>query len=122
MDYMADRSMPYDWQHMTDDIHFDDSLVNDAHYERPFAKYYADDDALPSMRTNRRPSPASSDDKWQNVELANSHEINEAFSRELEDLFSQGVRGLLTTYMQKALQPAIKETLMESMGYTLSYG
>ncbi|XP_055385532.1 uncharacterized protein LOC129614719 [Condylostylus longicornis] len=48
--------------------------------------------------------------------------INDAFTNELEQLFSMGVRGMLTTYMQKTLQPAIKETLMENMGYTLSYG
>lgn len=45
-----------------------------------------------------------------------------AESKDMENLFSMGVRGLLTTYMQRALQPAIKETLMENMGYTLSYG
>lgn len=48
--------------------------------------------------------------------------VGDAMSGELEKLFSMGVRGLLTTYMQRALQPAIKETLMENMGYTLSYG
>ncbi|EDW84388.2 uncharacterized protein Dwil_GK13172 [Drosophila willistoni] len=48
--------------------------------------------------------------------------VGDAMSNELEKLFSMGVRGLLTTYMQRALQPAIKETLMENMGYTLSYG
>lgn len=51
-----------------------------------------------------------------------ANDVNDALSNELEKLFSLGVRGLLTTYMQKALQPAIKETLMENMGYTLSYG
>lgn len=49
-------------------------------------------------------------------------DINDAMRTELEKLFSMGVRGLLTTYMQRALQPAIKETLMENMGYTISYG
>ncbi|KAH8358417.1 hypothetical protein KR093_000064, partial [Drosophila rubida] len=48
--------------------------------------------------------------------------VGGAMSNELEKLFAMGVRGLLTTYMQRALQPAIKETLMENMGYTLSYG
>lgn len=49
-------------------------------------------------------------------------EVNNAFSRELERIFAIGVRSLLTTYMQKSLQPAIKKTLMENMGYTVSYG
>ncbi|XP_062536085.1 uncharacterized protein LOC134205144 isoform X2 [Armigeres subalbatus] len=57
---------------------------------------------------------------WQTVESNDA--LDEAYSNEIDNLFSKGVRGLLTTYMQKALQPAIKETLMESMGYTLSYG
>ncbi|XP_073820511.1 uncharacterized protein [Musca autumnalis] len=49
-------------------------------------------------------------------------DVNDALRDELEKLFSMGVRSLLTTYMQRALQPAIKETLMENMGYTISYG
>ncbi|XP_053659160.1 uncharacterized protein LOC128708225 [Anopheles marshallii] len=60
------------------------------------------------------------DKGWQNVET--NEALDDAYSNEIDNLFSKGVRGLLTTYMQKALQPAIKETLMESMGYTLSYG
>ncbi|XP_017786366.1 PREDICTED: uncharacterized protein LOC108569359 [Nicrophorus vespilloides] len=49
-------------------------------------------------------------------------EEEEDLSREMEDIFLKGIRSLLTTYMQKELQPAIKETLMTNMGYTLSYG
>lgn len=47
---------------------------------------------------------------------------DEELSREMEDIFLKGIRSLLTTYMQKELQPAIKETLMRNMGYTVSYG
>lgn len=60
--------------------------------------------------------------QFQNIELADSEEIIGPLSSELEYFYSRGVRGLLTSYMQKALQPAIKATLMESLGYTLSYG
>lgn len=49
-------------------------------------------------------------------------EDEEGISREMEDIFLRGIRSLLTTYMQKQLQPAIKETLMTNMGYTVSYG
>ncbi|XP_019881185.1 uncharacterized protein LOC109609013 [Aethina tumida] len=49
-------------------------------------------------------------------------EEDEDLSREMEDIFLKGIRSLLTTYMQKELQPAIKETLMKNMGYTVSYG
>ncbi|KAL1517885.1 hypothetical protein ABEB36_001591 [Hypothenemus hampei] len=47
---------------------------------------------------------------------------DEEISREMEDIFLRGIRSLLTSYMQKELQPAIKETLMKNMGYTVSYG
>lgn len=61
--------------------------------------------------------------QWQNIEpLASSAERDEQRTRDLEGMFARGVRGLLTSYMQRALQPAIKETLMESLGYRLSYG
>uniref|UniRef100_A0A182JWT2 Uncharacterized protein n=1 Tax=Anopheles christyi TaxID=43041 RepID=A0A182JWT2_9DIPT len=66
------------------------------------------------------PTHSNPDKGWQNVET--NEALDDAYSNEIDNLFSKGVRGLLTTYMQKALQPAIKETLMESMGYTLSYG
>lgn len=65
----------------------------------------------------------NNNNNWHNAERpTNSEEVNEALMRELEKLFSMGVRGLLTTYMQKTLQPAIKETLMQNMGYKISYG
>ncbi|CAH0584097.1 unnamed protein product [Chrysodeixis includens] len=51
-------------------------------------------------------------------------ELDEAedISREMEDIFTKGIRTLLTTYMKKELQPAIKDTLMRNMGYVISYG
>lgn len=47
---------------------------------------------------------------------------DDVLSKEMEDIFLKGIRSLLTSYMQKELQPAIKETLMTNMGYTISYG
>lgn len=47
---------------------------------------------------------------------------NEDISQEMEDIFLRGIRSLLTKYMEKQLQPALKDTLMVNMGYTLSYG
>uniref|UniRef100_A0A182P3Z7 Uncharacterized protein n=1 Tax=Anopheles epiroticus TaxID=199890 RepID=A0A182P3Z7_9DIPT len=75
---------------------------------------------LPSSYGNGPAAHGNPDKGWQNVET--NEALDDAYSNEIDNLFSKGVRGLLTTYMQKALQPAIKETLMESMGYTLSYG
>lgn len=49
-------------------------------------------------------------------------EEKDEVSREMEDIFLKGIRSLLTTYMQKELQPAIKQTLMTNLGYTISYG
>ncbi|XP_037036043.1 uncharacterized protein LOC119074148 [Bradysia coprophila] len=102
----------------TDDIRFDDELLDNSNSRsesRTFGNYFDN-----NREGHRMGQPFSG--QWQNVELANSDEQDDAYSRELEDLFSKGVRSILTSYMQKALQPAIKETLMESMGYTLSYG
>jgi hypothetical protein len=44
------------------------------------------------------------------------------FTQEMEDVFLRGIQSLLTRYMEKQLQPALKETLMANMGYTVSYG
>lgn len=63
--------------------------------------------------------------EWHKVEANDqyqSDEIASAFLRELESLFSKGAQGILTSYIQRMLQPAIKNTLMEGMGYTISYG
>jgi len=40
----------------------------------------------------------------------------------MEDVFLQGASQALTRYIERQLHPAIKETLMLSMGYTISYG
>ncbi|XP_076627044.1 uncharacterized protein LOC143344664 [Colletes latitarsis] len=46
----------------------------------------------------------------------------EHIAREMEDVFLRGASQALTRYIEKQLHPAIKETLMLSMGYTISYG
>jgi len=46
----------------------------------------------------------------------------EHITREMEDVFLQGASQTLTRYIERQLHPAIKETLMLSMGYTISYG
>jgi hypothetical protein len=46
----------------------------------------------------------------------------EYITREMEDVFLQGASQALTRYIERQLHPAIKETLMLSMGYTISYG
>lgn len=63
--------------------------------------------------------------EWHKIESNDHHqsdEIASAFLRELESLFSKGAQGILTSYIQTMLQPAIKNTLMEEMGYRISYG
>lgn len=44
------------------------------------------------------------------------------FMQEVEDVFLRGIQSLLARYMEKQLQPALKDTLMANMGYTISYG
>jgi hypothetical protein len=95
----------------------DDFFLNDEDnlFTQPCCESFAD-------RNRRMKAYDAKNYNWEKMELVNNEELEEGFSREIEELFSNGVRSLLTTYMQKALQPAIKETLMESMGYKLSYG
>ncbi|XP_068085133.1 uncharacterized protein [Anabrus simplex] len=44
------------------------------------------------------------------------------FTQEMEDVFVKGIQSLLATFMEKQLQTALKEAMMLSMGYTISYG
>lgn len=46
----------------------------------------------------------------------------ENVAREMEDVFLRGASEAITKYIERQLHPAIKETLMVSMGYTISYG
>ncbi|KAJ8958142.1 hypothetical protein NQ318_006079 [Aromia moschata] len=82
------------------------NVRTDSHFVEPgFISVYAYG-CEPRLRQHRR----------------DSREEDEEMSREMEDVFLKGIRSLLTTYMQRELQPAIKETLMRNMGYTVSYG
>ncbi|CAH0388574.1 unnamed protein product [Bemisia tabaci] len=49
-------------------------------------------------------------------------DISPNVSQEMEEVFLRGIRSLLTKYMEKKLHPALKDTLMINMGYTVSYG
>ncbi|XP_014257451.1 uncharacterized protein LOC106671128 isoform X2 [Cimex lectularius] len=41
---------------------------------------------------------------------------------EMEEVFIRGVRSLLTRYLEHQLQPALRDTLMLNLGYSISYG
>ncbi|XP_025268156.1 uncharacterized protein LOC105257979 [Camponotus floridanus] len=68
------------------------------------------------------------DDNFDNLFPIDSEDSNrnwqskEYITREMEDVFLQGASQVLTRYIENQLHPAIKETLMLSMGYTISYG
>lgn len=51
-----------------------------------------------------------------------SWQSKEYIAREMEDIFLRGASKTLTSYIERQLHPAIKEALMISMGYTISYG
>lgn len=51
-----------------------------------------------------------------------SWQSKEYITREMEDVFLQGASHALTRYIERQLHPAIKEILMLSMGYIISYG
>uniref|UniRef100_A0A034WTS8 Uncharacterized protein n=1 Tax=Bactrocera dorsalis TaxID=27457 RepID=A0A034WTS8_BACDO len=96
-----------DWR---DEFSFDDDILS------------ISDDLQDLIAPDARAFADLFSDDFERENVRDRDEVGDAFSSELEKIFSMGVRGLLTTYMQRALQPAIKETLMENMGYTLSYG
>lgn len=100
-------------EHFNDEMSFDDDILN-----------FSDDKLQDLVEPDARAfADIFSANTGTGGNMFNDHEeVNDAMRNELEKLFSMGVRGLLTTYMQRALQPAIKETLMENMGYTISYG
>ncbi|XP_076763634.1 uncharacterized protein LOC143431032 [Xylocopa sonorina] len=51
-----------------------------------------------------------------------SWQSKEHIAKEMEDVFLRGASQALTRYIERQLHPAIKEALMISMGYTISYG
>ncbi|XP_076241662.1 uncharacterized protein LOC143183811 isoform X2 [Calliopsis andreniformis] len=78
--------------------------------------------------TPREPRQLYEDENLDNVfslDLENdsrSWQSKEHIAREMEDVFLRGASQALTRYIERQLHPAIKETLMISMGYTISYG
>lgn len=43
-------------------------------------------------------------------------------SQEMEEVFIRGVRSLITRYMEHQMEPALRDTLMMNLGYSISYG
>lgn len=43
-------------------------------------------------------------------------------SGEMEDVFLRGIRTLLARYMERRLQPALRDAVLSGMGYSVSYG
>ncbi|XP_050461627.1 uncharacterized protein LOC126856802 isoform X2 [Cataglyphis hispanica] len=81
-----------------------------------------------SQNLSREVREFVADDNFDNLFSIDSEDPNknwqskEYITREMEDVFLQGASQVLTRYIENQLHPAIKETLMLSMGYTISYG
>ncbi|XP_075226055.1 uncharacterized protein LOC142327092 [Lycorma delicatula] len=43
-------------------------------------------------------------------------------SQEMEEVFLKGIRTLITNYMEKEMEQALRDTLMINLGYSVSYG
>lgn len=58
------------------------------------------------------------------VVSANNHhqQTQDQLLMEMEEVFVRGVRSLLAKHMERTLKPALKDSLMANMGYTVSYG
>lgn len=82
----------------------------------------------PSRNVSREVRELVLDDNFENLfstdseDPSRSWQSKEHITREMEDVFLQGASQALTKYIERQLHPAIKETLMLSMGYTISYG
>lgn len=82
----------------------------------------------PTQNISREVREFVTDDNFDNLFPIDSEDSNrnwqskEYITREMEDVFLQGASQVLTRYIENQLHPAIKETLMLSMGYTISYG
>lgn len=90
-------------------------LRTSAHFVKPeFVSVYAYGCRPPSRehRRNIHSDITSIPDRRQETD----------FTQEMEDVFVRGIQSLLMRYMEKQLQPALKDTLMANMGYTISYG
>ncbi|BET03093.1 Hypothetical protein NTJ_15911 [Nesidiocoris tenuis] len=49
-------------------------------------------------------------------------EPRQEVSQEMEEVFIRGVRSLITRYMEHQMEPALRDTLMMNLGYSISYG
>ncbi|XP_011311046.1 uncharacterized protein [Fopius arisanus] len=88
---------------------------------------------LPEMRRRKRSNVSATDFDDLDGEIKHQFLVDdergaidwqskENVAREMEDVFLRGASEALTKYIERQLHPAIKETLMVSMGYTISYG
>jgi hypothetical protein len=90
-------------------------LRTSAQFEKPeFVSVYAYG-CRPPSREHRRSAKVDAPTVLEKRQEAD-------FTQEMEDVFLRGIQSLLTKYVEKQLQPALKETLMANKGYTVSYG
>lgn len=108
-------NLPLRRRKRSDEFSFNPHMDNDRQTDEPTGRAIDNWDVYePRNRANyERSKLFRPDDELDEVE---------DISREMEDIFTKGIRTLLTTYMKKELQPAIKDTLMRNMGYVISYG
>lgn len=86
-------------------------MTNSSAYEEELAE---EENRIPEWRPERGPgSDALLDSLWRS---------RGDIAREMEDVFLRSASQAITHYIERQLHPAIKETLMLSMGYTVSYG
>lgn len=65
--------------------------------------------------------PSSVYSRTQNGPEARERDDND-IGQEMEDVFLKGIRTLITNYMEKEMEQALRDTLMINLGYSVSYG
>lgn len=57
-------------------------------------------------------------DRSETIERSDDNDVGQ----EMEEVFLKGIRALVTGYMEKEMEQALRDTLMINLGYSVSYG
>lgn len=105
-----------------------ESFLTNFNDSQPKANFKREDSYQATKASARETRQLYAEENFDNVFPSDSEnsgrswQSKEHIASEMEDVFLRGASQALTKYIERQLHPAIKETLMISMGYTVSYG
>lgn len=96
-------------------------VATSASFTEPhFFSVYAYGCRPPRSRAEHRMDVITNDS--QNKQFPAGNSSDNEFSHEMEDVFLRGIKSLIKLHMEKQLKGALRDTLMQHLGYTISYG